>query len=83
MCVYCDIYKKVCVCVLSWVRLFLTPWTAARQAPLSMRFSAQENWSGLSFPSPRNLPYPGIKPVSPTLAGGFFITEPPEKPVYI
>ena len=45
----------VCVCVckpLSHVRLFATPWTVARQPPLSVGFSRQENWSGLSFPSP-------------------------------
>ena len=49
------------------------------QAPLSMVFSRQEYWSGLPFPSPRDLPDPGIKPVSPVLAGGFFTTEPPGK----
>ena len=54
-----------------------TPWTIARQAPLSMEFSRQEFWSGLPFPSPGDLPDPGIEPVSPTLAGGLFITEPP------
>ena len=49
------------------------PWTAARQAPLSTGFSKQEYWSGLPFPSPGNLPSPGIEPTSltsPTLAGG-------------
>ena len=56
-----------------------TPWTAAQQAPLSMGFSRQEYWTGLPFPSPRDLPDPGIEfrsPVSPALAGGFFTTEP-------
>ena len=48
-------------------------------ARLSMEFFRQEYWSGLLFPSPGNLPDPGIKPVSPTLAGGFFTTEPPGK----
>ena len=51
--------------------------TVARQVPLSMGFSRQEYWSGLPFPSPGDLPDPGIKPVSlmsPALAGGFFIT---------
>ena len=57
------------------------PWTAARQAPLSMGFSRQEYWSGLPFPPPGHLPDPGIKPMSPTLAGGFFTTEPPGKPI--
>ena len=57
-----------------------TPWTAALQAPLSMGFPRQENWSGLLFPSSRDLPNPGIKPKSPVLAGRFFTTEPPWKP---
>ena len=53
------------------------------QAPLSMKFSRQEHWSGLPFPPPGALPNPGIKPMSlasPSLAGGFFTIEPPEKP---
>ena len=58
---------------------FVTPWTAALQAPLSMGFPRQEYWSGLPFPSPGDLPNPGIKPMSPALAGGFFTTEPPGK----
>ena len=49
------------------------------QAPLSMGFSRQEYWSGLPFPPPGDLPHPGIEPMSPTLAGGFFTTEPPGK----
>ena len=53
--------------LLSRVRLFETPWTAAHQAPLSMRFSRQGYWSGLPFPSPGDLPNPGIKPRSPAL----------------
>ena len=57
-----------------------TPWTVALQAPESMGFSRQEHWSGWLFPSPGDLPNPGIKPVSPELAGGFFITESPGKP---
>ena len=63
-------------CVLhhfSHAQLFVTPWTVARQAPLPMGFSRQEYWSGLLFPSPGNLPHPGIEPVSLGLAGGFFI----------
>ena len=55
---------------LSRVRLLATPWTVAYQAPLSMGFSRQEYWSGLPFPSPGDLPDPGIESVSPTLAGG-------------
>ena len=63
----------------SRVRLFVTSWTVARQPPLFMGFCRQECWSGLSFPSPRDLSIPGIKPMSPvasSLAGGFFTTEP-------
>ena len=74
---------KVKVKSLSRVRLFATPWTVAHHAPLSMGFSRQEYWSGLPFPSPEDLPYPGIEPtspMSPALAGGFFTAEPPEKP---
>ena len=68
-------------CVLSnfsRVRLFVTPWTAALQAPLSMGFSRQEFWSGLPCPPPGDLPNPGIEPaslMSPALAGGFFTTS--------
>ena len=51
-------------------------WTVARQAPLSMGSPRQEYWSGLSFPSPGDLPHSGVKP-APALAGGFFTTEPP------
>ena len=61
----------------SRVQLFVTLWTVACQAPLSMGFSGQEYWSGLSCPPPGNLPNPGIKPAtltSPALAGGFFTT---------
>ena len=53
--------------LLSRVRLFVTPWTVAYQAPLSIGFSSQEYWSGLPFTSPEDLPDPGIKPGSPTL----------------
>ena len=56
---------------------FATPWTVARQAPLSMGLSQQEHWSGLPFPSPGYLPRCGIEPASPALVGGFFTTEPP------
>ena len=60
---------------------FVTPWTVARQAPLSMGFPRQECWSGLPFPSREDLPDPGIKTASPALAGIFFTTEPSGKPV--
>ena len=58
----------------------VTSQTVARQAPLSMAFPRQEYWSGLSFPSPGDLPDSGIEPRSPALAGRFFTTEPPGKP---
>ena len=60
------------------VLLFATPWTVAYQAPLSMEFSRQEYWSGLSLPTLGNLPDLGIEPTSlasPALAGGFFTTS--------
>ena len=59
---------------LSCVQLFATPWTVAHQAPLSMGFPRQEDWIGLPFPSPGELPDPGIEPLSPALAGVFFTT---------
>ena len=52
--------------LLSRVQFFATPWTAAHQAPLSMGFSRQEYWSGLPFSYSRDLPDPGIEPLSPT-----------------
>ena len=55
-------------------------WTVACQAPLSMRFSRQEYWSGLPFPSPGDLPNPGIKPRSPALQADSFPTELQGKP---
>ena len=58
----------------------VTPWTTARQTPLSMGFFRQEYWSGLPFPPPEDLPDPGIKPTSPAspaLAGKFFTTKDP------
>ena len=75
-----------CAKLLSHVRLFATPWTVAHQVPLSMEFSRQEYWSGLPFPTPRDLPDLGIEPmspVSPALADRFFTTEPLRKPIYI
>ena len=69
--------------MLSHVQLVATPWTVARQAPLSMGFSRQESWSGLPFPSAKDLPNPGIELrslESPTVAGGFFTIAPPGQP---
>ena len=63
--------------MLSCVQLF------AHQAPPSMGFSRQEYWSGLPFPSPRDLPNPGIKPMSPTLQADALTSEPPGKPYHI
>ena len=57
------------------------PQTIAYQAALSMGFSRQKYWSGLPFPSPGNLPNPGIKPTSPELQVDSFTTEPPGKPL--
>ena len=62
---------------------FATPWVVACQAPLSMGFPRQESWGGLSFPSPRDLPDPRIKLAFPALAGRFFTTEPPGKPITV
>ena len=59
---------------------FATLWTVARQAPLSMRFSRQEYWSGLPFPFPGDLPNPGIEPMSPALQADSLPSEPPRKP---
>ena len=53
------------VCVLGHIQLFATPWTVARQVPLSMGFSRQEYWTGLPFPTPGDLPDPEIEPASP------------------
>ena len=66
--------------LLGHVRLFATPWTVAHQAPPSMGFSRQEYWSGWPFPSPGDLPDPGIEPRSPTLQADALTSEPPGKP---
>ena len=68
---------KVKVKSLSRVRLFVTLWTVALQAPLSVGFSRQEYWSGLPFPSPGDLPNPGIEPRSPALQADALTSEPP------
>ena len=72
---------KVKVKSLSRVRLFETPWTVAYQASLSMGFSRQEYWSGLPFPSPGDLPDPGIEPGSPALEADALTSESPGKPL--
>ena len=72
--------RKVKVKSLSRVRLFATPWTVAHQAPRSVGFSRQEYWNGLPFPSPGDLPDPGIEPRSPALRADTLPSEPPGKP---
>ena len=71
-------YKRARMCAqsLSRVRLFVTPWTVTRQALLSMGFSRQEYWSGLPFPSPGDLPNPGMEPGSPALQADALSSEP-------
>ena len=66
-------WKKVKT--LSRVRLFATPWTVANQAPPSMGFSRQEYWSGFLFPSPGDLPDPGIEPRSPAFQADALSSE--------
>ena len=70
--------------LLSRVQLFVIPWSITRQVPLSIELSRQEYWSRLPFPSPGDLPNPGIKPTSlaSALTGVFFTTAPPEKPTH-
>ena len=72
------LYMKVLVA--SRVRLFASPWTIAHQDPLSVGFSRQEYSSGLPFPSPKDLPDPGIKTRSPVLQADPLLSEPPGKP---
>ena len=61
----------------SHIRLCATPWTVACQAPLSMGFPRQEYWSGVPFPSPGDLPNPGIEPTSSALQADSLQSEPP------
>ena len=68
---------------LSHVWLFVTPWTEAYQAPQSVEFFRQEYWSGLPFPSPGDLPNPGIEPGSPALQADALPSEPPRNPISI
>ena len=68
-------------CSLSRVQLFATSWTIAHQAPPSMEFSRQQYWSGVPFPSPGDLPDPGIEPRSPTLRADTLPSEPPGNPL--
>ena len=87
--------SKVCLCQSSLWRgctslcmrvrfsLFATSWTVAHQAPLSMGFSRQEYWSGLPFPSPGDLPNPGMEPLSTALQADSLLFEPLGKPMPI
>ena len=70
-------------CMLSHVWLFATPWTVAHHASLPMGIPKQGYWIGFTCPSPRELADSGIEPVSPALAGKFFTTRPPGKPIYM
>ena len=70
----------------SRVQLYVTLWTVAHQAPLSVGFFRQEYWSGLPFPSPGDLPDPGTEPgslTSPALEDGFFTTRDTWEAVFI
>ena len=78
--VWAEVTQQQQMKMLSCVRLFVSPWTVAHQAPLSMGLYRQEHWSGLPLPSPGDLPDLGIEPRSPALADGFFTAEPPGKP---
>ena len=75
-------YKVSEVKSLSRVRLFATLWTVAYQTPLSMGFSRQECCSGLPFPSPGDLPHPGIEPRSAALQADTLLSEPLGKPLF-
>ena len=66
----------------SYVRLFVTSWTVAHQAPLSMGFTRQEYWSGKLFPSSGDLPDPGIKPGPPASQADSLPSEPPGRPLF-
>ena len=69
-----SVMSHVVSCLMSHV-VFVTPWSEACQAPLSMGFPRQQYWNTLSFPSPGDLPDPGIEHTSPSLAGEFFATS--------
>ena len=78
------LYTCHCCCLVAELCLTLvTPWTVARQSPLSVGFSRQEYWSELPFPSPVGLPNLEIEPMSPTLAAMKNLTEPSGKPLCV
>ena len=77
-CVCVSMCVSMCISHSSHVQLFVTLWTVAGQAPLSIGFARQEYWNGFPCSSPGGLPHPGIKPASltsPALAGEFFTTS--------
>ena len=74
---------RVCVYVCVSLLIFVTPWTLTCQAPLSMEFSRQEYWSRLPFPSPGDLPAPGIELGSPALQADSLTFELPGKPYFM
>ena len=83
MCVCVCTCVHVCAHTPSRIWLSATPWIVVHQIPLSMKFSRQEYWNGLPFPTSRDLPDPRMEPTSlasPELAGRFFSTAPPGKP---
>ena len=75
-----ELEVKVKVKSLSRVRLFVTPWTVACLAPLTMGYPKQEYWNRLQFSTPGDLPDPGIEPRSPTFQADALTSEPPGKP---
>ena len=88
VCVYIYMCMCVCVCVcvcelLNRVQLLLTPWTGARQVPLSMGFFRQAYWSRLPCLPPGDLPNSETEPTSPALQADSLLTEPPGKPMCI
>ena len=76
---YCESESEVAQSCLT----LCDPWTVAHQAPPSTGFSRQEYWSGLPFPSPGDLPDPGIEPRSPTLQADALTSAPPGKPQFV
>ena len=78
----CIVKMKLKMKSLSHVRLLVTPWTVAYQSPQSMKFSRQEYWSGLPFPSPGDLPDRGIEPGSPALQADALLSEPQYVPKF-
>ena len=78
-----QVAEYCCCSLVTMSYSFATPWTVALQAPLFMGFLRQESWSRLLFPSPGDLPDPGMEPASPALAGRFFTTKSPGKPDWI